>query len=170
LPWFFHRAYGGDWSPIVEEMLSEARDVEQDLSFGLFFSITCSEDVPFVNEKDIAPATRDTFLGDYRVRQQQAACSVWPRAQLPEGYHDPVRSNIPTLFVTGDLDGGTPLWFTDRVAQGFSNHATIVVDGQGHTEWNSCVAGKYEQLVRSGSVRGLDSPGCPAIPLPPFKT
>ena|SRR5579863_10308581 len=170
LPWFLHRAYGGDWSPIVDNMLSDARDVEQDLSFGLFFSITCSEDMASVDEHDIAAATRDTFLGDYRLRQQQAACSAWPRAHLPEDYRQPVRSSSPTLFVTGDLDGGTPLWFTVRVAQGFSNHVTVVARGQGHTEWNECIARKYEQLVRSGSVKGLNSPSCPPIPRPPFKT
>jgi pimeloyl-ACP methyl ester carboxylesterase len=151
-------------------MLSDARDADQDLAFGLFFAITCSEDLPFVNEKEIAAATRDTFLGDYRLRQQQTACSLWPRAELPEDYHRPITSGSPTLFVTGDLDGGTPLGFTDRVAQGFANHVTIVVRGQGHTEWNDCVASKYEQLVRRGSVQGLDSPACPPIPLPPFKT
>jgi TAP-like protein len=75
--------------------------------------------------------------------------------RLPKGYHQPVSSSTPTLFVTGDLDGGTPLWFTDRVAKGFSNQVTIVAHGQGHTEWNECVARKYAQLVRSGSVRGL---------------
>jgi pimeloyl-ACP methyl ester carboxylesterase len=169
LPWLLHRAYAGDWSPIINNMLSDARDADQDLSFGLFFSITCSEDVPFVNEKDVA-AVSDTFLGDYRLRQQQAACSLWPRAKLPQDYRQPVISSSPTLFITGDLDGGTPLWFTERVAQGFSNHVTIVVHGQGHTEWSECVARKYEQLVRSGSVRGLNSPTCPPIPLPPFKT
>jgi pimeloyl-ACP methyl ester carboxylesterase len=170
LPWFLHRAYAGDWSPILDNMLSDAHEAEQDLSFGLFFSITCSEDVPFVNEEDVAAATRDTFLGDYRLRQQQAACRLWPIATLPNSYRQPVRSSSPTLFVTGDLDGGTPLWFTDRVARGFSDHVTVVVHGQGHTEWNECVARKYEQLVRSGSIRGLNSPSCPPVPLPPFKT
>jgi pimeloyl-ACP methyl ester carboxylesterase len=170
LPWFLHRAYAGDWSPILDSMLSDARDAGQDLGFGLFFSITCSEDVPFVQEKDVVAATHDTFLGGYRLRQQQTACKLWPRAKLPRGYRQPVKSSAPTLFVTGDLDGGTPLWFTERVAQGFSNHVTVVVHGQGHTEWNACVARKYEQLVRSGSVRGLNSPSCPPIPLPNFKT
>jgi len=165
-----HRAYAGDWSPIVDSMLSGARDAEQDLSFGLFFAITCSEDMPFLSETDVAAATRDTFLGDYRIRQQQAACKLWPRGELPKDYRQPVKSSTPTLFVTGDLDGGTPLWFTERVAKGFRNHVKIVVHGQGHTEWNECVAREYEQLVRSGSVQGLGSPSCPAIPLPPFKT
>jgi hypothetical protein len=86
VPWFLHRAYVGDWSPILDNMLSHARDVEQELGFGLFLSITCSEDLPFVQEKDVVVATHGTFLGDYRLRQQQAACKLWPRAKLPKGY------------------------------------------------------------------------------------
>lgn len=169
LPWTIHRAYTGDWNPIVDGILSDARDLGKDISLGLFFSITCSEDMPFVREQDVTAQTRGTFLGNYRLRQQQAACREWPRSTLPEGYREPIHSDVPTLFVTGDLDGGTPLSFTDRVAQGFSHHATVVAHGQGHTEWNDCIAEKYQQLVRSASVRGLDSRSCPAIPLPPFK-
>ncbi|MGH8140008.1 MAG: alpha/beta hydrolase [Steroidobacteraceae bacterium] len=170
LPWTIHRAFAGDWAPIVDGILSGARELDKDISLGLFFSITCSEDVPFVREQDVAPETQGTFLGDYRLRQQQAACEQWPRSTLPKDYRKPVRSNVPTLFVTGDMDGGTPLSFTNWVAQGFSRHVAVVIHGQGHTEWNDCVARMYQQLVRSASVRGLDSQFCPAIPLPPFKT
>jgi hypothetical protein len=74
------------------------------------------------------------------------------------------------MFVTGDMDGGTPLAFTSRVAQGFSTHVSVVIHGQGHTEWNDCIARMYERLVRSASVVGLDAQSCPAVPLPPFKT
>jgi hypothetical protein len=81
-----------------------------------------------------------------------------------------VRSDAPTLLVTGDLDGGSPLWFTDRVAPGFTHHVTVVVSGQGHTEWNDCVARLFERLVRSGTVKGLDGQSCPAVAVPPFTT
>jgi hypothetical protein len=96
------------------------------LSLGLFFSITCNEDVAFVQEKDIGPATARTFLGDYRMRQQQAACEPWPRAALPKEYRAPVQSPVPTLFVSGDADGGTPLWYKEHVAPGFSHRAELV--------------------------------------------
>jgi pimeloyl-ACP methyl ester carboxylesterase len=170
LPWIIHRAFEGDWKPLVDGIVSGARGLKDDLSIGLFFSITCNEDMPFVREADVAAAVRGTYLGDYRLRQQQAACRLWPRAVLPEGYRSPVHSSVPTLFVTGDQDGGTPLWFTPHVAKNFSRRAIVVVRGQGHTEWNGCVAGKYEDLVRRGSVAGLQTTACPAIPLPPFKT
>jgi pimeloyl-ACP methyl ester carboxylesterase len=168
LPWLIHRAYEGDWSPVADALLADAKATDAALSLGLLFSITCNEDVPFVQEKDIAPATAGTFLGDYRVRQQQAACEPWPRVSLPKEYRAPVQSPVPTLFVSGDADGGTPLWYKDHVAPGFSHRVELVAKGQGHTEWSDCISHLYQRLVRTGAVRGLD-PSCDAAPRPPFK-
>jgi pimeloyl-ACP methyl ester carboxylesterase len=169
LPWIIHRAYVGDWTPIVEGILSDAREGDSDLSFGLFFSITCNEDVAFVPEEAVMPETQGTFLGDYRLRQQQAACRQWPKASLPKDYRTPVRSSVPTLFASGDTDGGTPLWFMEHVAQGFSDRVQVVLRGQGHTEWNDCVGQLYEQFVRSGEARGFGTAACQPLPRPPFK-
>ena len=169
LPWTIHRAYLGDWSPVVEGILSGAQERDSAASFGLFFSITCNDDIAFLREADVAPDTEGTFLGDYRVRQQQAACRDWPKVSVPAGDRTPVRTSVPTLFVSGDSDPATPLWFTARVAAGFSNQAEIVVGGQGHTEWSDCVSRNYERLVRSGAVESLES-SCEPVPRPPFKT
>jgi len=170
LPWMIHRAHLGDWSPIAAGILEDARAADSGLSFGLLFSITCSEDVPFIREDDISAATRGTFLGDYRVRQQQAACKHWPKVSLPVGYRAPVHSSVPTVFGSGDSDGATPLSYMERVAPGFSHRLEVVLRGQGHTEWNDCVARIYQSLVDTGSVRGPVRSSCPEVPRPAFKT
>ena len=121
------------------------RDTNAEL-LSLFLSITCAEDVAFVREQDVAAATQATFLGDYRLRQQQAACREWPSATLPKDYREPVHSEVPTLFVSGDADGATPLWYAEHVAAGFPNHVRLVARGQGHTEWSECIAQLYERL------------------------
>lgn len=168
LPWMIHRAYAGDWNPLVKDLLSDARETDPAFSFGLFFSITCSEDVAFIREQDVARETQGTFLGDYRVRQQQAACKEWPTRTLPNDYRAPVKSAVPTLFVSGDADGGTPVWYADHVAAGFSNRIQVIVKGQGHTEWSDCLARLHQQLVRGGAVSGLAS-SCAEVPRPSFK-
>jgi hypothetical protein len=111
----------GNWSPIVEGILTNARGLDTALSIGVFFSITCSEDIAFVREEDVSAQTKGTFLGDYRVRQQQAARKQWLKASIPASYRSPVRSSVPALFVSGDRDGGTPLSMTDHAAKGFLN-------------------------------------------------
>jgi hypothetical protein len=47
---------------------------------GFFLSVTCSEDVTFIKEAEIPAAVAGTFLGYFRIRQQQAACEGCPVA------------------------------------------------------------------------------------------
>jgi hypothetical protein len=76
---------------------------------------------------------------------------------------------VPTLFVSGDMDGASPLWMTEHAAPGFSNRLEVVLGGKGHTEVSDCIAGLYERFVRTGDTRGLDSSSCTAVPRPQFK-
>ncbi len=170
LPWLIHRAHSGDWTPIVEGILAQVEGLDSAFGFGLFFSITCADDMAFASERAIADSSESTALGDYRVRQQQAACEHWPTASMPPAYREPVRSAAPAMFASGDLDGASPLWFMERVAPGFSNRVEIVQRGQGHTEWNDCLGRHYERFVESGSVRGIDPTSCKPVPRPPFRT
>jgi hypothetical protein len=154
----------------VEGILSNSRDVDSDLSLGLLFAITCNEDVPFLDEKDILFQTQGTFLGDYRVRQQQAACKPWPKSSLPGDYRKPVHSSVPTMFVSGDTDGGTPLWFMQHVAPGFAEPMEVVARGQGHTEWSDCIAKLYQRFINAGSTHELIGASCAPLSRPLFKT
>jgi len=168
LPAYFHEAASGDLSRLSDAVLESTRSRDSALAFGLLFSITCSDDIPFIGEDEVGPATAGTFLGDYRVREQRAACRLWPRAAVPADLRAPVHSSVPTLFVSGDSDPATPLWFNTRVAPNFTNRAEVVVAGHGHTEWSPCISDLYTKLVRSGSVEEIRGTTCPAVPRPPF--
>jgi pimeloyl-ACP methyl ester carboxylesterase len=169
LPWLIHQAYSGNWTPIAEGILSGTQAADGELSWGLFFAITCNEDVPFLDEKEILAKTQGTFLGDYRVRQQRAACKWWPKTSLPIGYRSPVRSSVPTMFVSGDSDGGTPLWFMEHAATGFTERIEIVAHGQGHTEWSDCIAQHYKRFLISGSAGESRGASCEPVARPRFK-
>ena len=170
VPWLIHRAHAGDWSPMVEGILQQAQSIDAAYGLGLYFSITCAEDMAFAREDEITSTSKGTALGEYRVRQQKNACDRWPKATLPSGYREPVRSAVPAMFSIGDLDAASPLWFQERVAAGFSNRVEFVARGQGHTEWNDCLGQHYEHFVKSGSIRGIDPTSCKPMPRPPFRT
>lgn len=170
LPWLIDRASKGDWAPIVKGILEDARDADNDLSLGLLLSITCSDDVPFVRPDEVAAATRNTFLGDWRLRQQQAACELWPHSVAAASDRGPLQTKIPTMFVSGNSDGGTPLWFTEHAAPAFQNRIEVIMNNRGHTEWASCVETLYQRFLNQDSVRGLDASACSHLSRPPFKT
>jgi pimeloyl-ACP methyl ester carboxylesterase len=170
LPWLIDRASKGDWAPIVQGILEDARDADNDLSFGLLLSITCSDDLPFVRPEEVEAATRNTFLGDWRLRQQQAACIAWPHSVAPASYRDPIHTQIPTMFVSGDTDGGTPLWFTEHAAPGFQKRIEVIMSNRGHTEWAPCIEMLYRHFLNQGSIQGLDASACSHLSRPPFMT
>jgi pimeloyl-ACP methyl ester carboxylesterase len=173
LPWLIHQAHGGNYAPIVDGLLEGARNrdsIGTAFSFGLFFSITCNDDIPFIDEAEVRRTSRGTTLGDYRVRQQQAACELWPRGKIPAGYRNPVLSEVPVMFVSGDSDPATPLQLTEHVAPNFPNRIEIILQGRGHTEWTGCVATLYEKFIRAGGKSGLAKDECSTPTRPPFRT
>ena len=170
LPWLIHQANKGDYSLIVKGILDEQRDADNDLSLGLLLSITCTDDVPFVREEEVAAATRNTFLGDWRLRQQQTACKGWPHFVAPATYREPIHTQVPTMFVSGDSDGGTPLWFTEHAVPGFQNRVEVVMSNRGHTEWAPCIETLYQRFLNQGSVQELDASACSHLSRPAFKT
>lgn len=60
------------------------------------------------------------------------------------------------MFVSGDADGGTPLWYKEHVAGGFAERVEMVARGQGHTEWSECIAEWYRRFIGSGSTSQAD--------------
>jgi len=169
IPWLIHRAYRDDWLPIASDILAGAREVDSALSLGLLFAITCNEDLAFVRERDIQRESAGTALGDYRIRQQLTACRYWPKVALPAGYRKPPRSVVPAMFVSGDADVATPLWFTQRAAPGFVNRHEVIHAGRGHTEWSDCTRQRYQQFLTAGGVHGVEKSVCEAGPAPRFK-
>jgi hypothetical protein len=49
-----------------------------------------------------------TFLGDFRVRKQKAACQAWAPAKLGPDFLAPTVSDVPTLVVSGERDPAAP--------------------------------------------------------------
>ena len=86
------------------------------IAMGAYLTITCSEGAATIRDEDIVRETAGTFLGDYRTRRHVRACEEWPTGSVPAAYWEPVRSNVPVLMLSGDIDGATPAHFGAAVA------------------------------------------------------
>lgn len=141
------------------------------LAAGFFLSVSCTEDVPFL-PKDWQPLTRDTFGGDYRLREQANACAAWPRGVVPTGHRQPVRSSIPTLVISGEFDPVTPPSGGEEVLRTLSRARHVVVRNNGHPMGSAgaCIGGMIAQLIESGSVSGVQTACADKVPAVPFAT
>jgi len=68
-----------------------------------------------------------------------AAKNAWVQNELSFDPTAPLLTNIPTLFITGDLDCRTPVEQVEETKKGFENALHIIVENAGHEQamWNA---------------------------------
>ncbi|HYP54215.1 MAG TPA: alpha/beta fold hydrolase, partial [Pyrinomonadaceae bacterium] len=161
LPLVLHTAARGDFGPLAESAMFYRRVIVATGSIGMYLSVTCAEDVPWIRAGEGERNAANTFLGDYRLREQRAACELWPRARIPRDYHEPVRSGVPALILTGRFDPVTPPLYGDALAKNLPNSLHVVVPSGGHgfggLEGLDCINNLTADFVNRGTAKGLDT-------------
>ncbi|MES1225409.1 MAG: alpha/beta fold hydrolase [Bacteroidota bacterium] len=132
IPYIVHQAYLGNLNPFIS-LYPKGVDTSTFISEGLYLCITCSEDVPFMNAKEIEVNTKKTFMGTYRIDQQKNACKQWVQGKIPKDFLSVVNSPIPTLILSGEFDPITPPSMAKEIASHLSNSTIIVMPQMSHT-------------------------------------
>lgn len=161
VPLVLHQAAQGNFVPLAESALRYRRRIVVTGSNGLYLSITCAEDLPWIKPSEGERLSANTFLGDYRLRQQREACALWPRATIPKDYSEPTKSDAPVLILTGELDPVTPPAHGDAVAKNLPNSVHVVVPhgahGLGGLQGSDCILRLMATFVEKGTTKGLDT-------------
>ncbi|MBC8072262.1 MAG: alpha/beta fold hydrolase, partial [Deltaproteobacteria bacterium] len=167
LPLSLQRAGYGDMDSLIAQALVLGDAMGDSMSTGMFLSIVCAEDVPFIDEAMLTERSADTTAGTKLVELFRESCSVWPRAELPAGYREPVQLDTPTLVLSGALDPVTPPRWGEHVLNGLSAGRHVIVPGAGH---GTLTQGCVPELIQS-FLDGADAleVGCvDAVQRPPF--
>ena len=103
-------------------------------SDAIYFSVECHD-----NSSQI---TREQFMAQValfpRVRRfvenqwDYNICQIWQVGRENPEFHQPIRSNIPTLLLAGEYDPVTPTRWAKKAAEGFSQGYLFVFPGIGH--------------------------------------
>ncbi|HSK62924.1 MAG TPA: alpha/beta fold hydrolase [Pyrinomonadaceae bacterium] len=161
IPLVLHRAAEGNYGPLANAAFRYRMFLVATGSNGMYLSVTCAEDLPFVTAAEAEKLGANTFLGDYRYRDQSAACELWPRGTNDAKYADPVRSDKPVLIVTGEWDPVTPPSHGDAVAKTLSNSLHVVVPDGAHgldgLENIQCLNQIITQFISRGAAKDLDT-------------
>ena len=168
VPLVVHKAYQGDFVPF--EAISIAYNPGSILSRGMYFTVSCSEGVPFISEPEIVNESQGTFLGETRVRAHVEACRLWPRGNVSRHFIDPVKSALPVLMFSGELDGSTPPWFAKRAVEYLPNARQITARYYGHQLDSQCLWAVMRDFIQNASARGIDTSCSEKIRRPPFAT
>jgi pimeloyl-ACP methyl ester carboxylesterase len=133
LPTLVHRASEGALAPLAAQTIMTARQVADQLAAGMQNSVVCSEDVPFFAAANIdRAAISRTYQGVDQLDGLIEICRLWPRAPVDADLHSPLRSDIPTLLLSGEADPVTPPASAERAARGLTRHRHLILSGEGH--------------------------------------
>jgi pimeloyl-ACP methyl ester carboxylesterase len=175
LPCVIHAAAQGDFTPFLKMTIhDDASEPSSDpaIADGMYLSVTCAEDVPFINLREAGRISRETFFGDYRIRQQRRACRLWRRGEVPAGYAGPVASNAPVLILDGYLDPVTPPAWGEQVASHLPNSKYVLIRHHAHVPVGltniECLDKVTLDFLQRASVADLDTSCLNTMMPPPF--
>ena len=168
VPLYIHQAFLGNFRSITEMAVRLERGSQLGISLGLLLCVVCSGDAVRIRPEDIPRETKGSYRGDVRVRTQMAVCDIWPKAELPDNYGDPVAVDIPVLLFSGTMDPVTPPRWGEEAACHLPNSLHVVVPGA-HGVYGSCTTGIMQEFLSRGSAKGIDTSCVQSMTLPPFR-
>lgn len=167
LPLILDEAAHGRYAPLMSLAELANRQIGGQMNRAMQWSVICAEDA---DRYRADAAADDTVLGSEVAGMFFAACPVWPTGTRPAGFTDPLRSDVPALLLSGELDPVTPPRYAERVLKGLPNGRHLVAPGQGHNVMMAgCMPKLLGQFLEGGDARALDA-GCvdTLAPVPAF--
>jgi pimeloyl-ACP methyl ester carboxylesterase len=167
LPVVIDEADRGRYAPLMALSQMMTREVGGQMSRSMQWSVICAEDADRYRPD---PADADTVLGPDVATAFFAACSRWPHGARPANFNAPLKSNVPALLLSGEIDPVTPPSYGEQVLKGLPNGRHLVLRGQGHNVSGvGCLPKLVGQFLESTDARKLDAKCLDAIGyVPPF--
>ena len=169
MPLMIHQMSQGDYSQFAYYAYQVQRGVDLGLARGMQLSVFCAENVPFIKESEIEPATAGTFYGGNRARLYLKACEQWPRGDMPAKFREPIKSDMPVLMLSGELDPVTPPDVATPLLRWLPNGRQIIMHNATHNTYE-CQEKLARDFIELGTAKGLDASCVEGIKRLPFLT
>ena len=145
----FESFYATELIPLLPKLILDVRDGDYDtynlvqgsllanaefLSWGMYYSVQCAEEVPFSNRSEARTASDEyPELKEFvEILSIYDVCDHWQSGEVDPIENEPVSSDIPTLILAGELDPITPSKWGRQAAETLSNSDFIEFPGMGH--------------------------------------
>jgi len=172
IPMIVHHAANGDFAPFLQQAV--APSIPDFVADGMYLSVTCAEDVPFIDQDEATKLTAGNPFGNYRVFQQTRACGMWPRGEIPADFLESVHSDVPVLIFSGNMDPVTPPKYGEQIARHLPNSRHLVIPEAGHGVDGltdpDCFDRIAIEFLDKGDAKNLDVSCVERMAPPPFAT
>jgi pimeloyl-ACP methyl ester carboxylesterase len=133
LPEQYYRMAQGDFSYVARQWVGYMEFMTRRAS-AMSCMMDCSSGISPARKRQVAAEAKRTLLGDVMDFPFMGVCTAWGNPDLGESFRAPVRSTVPTLFISGTLDVRTPPSNAEGVRRGFTNSVHLIIDGAVHSD------------------------------------
>ncbi len=145
---------------VVEQYLSQQRSTEQFFSDGMFYAITCHEEISYSDPNEVIDppdpfGLRDKFdLASNAGSNAFPTCEAFANGRAAPVANEPVVSDIPTLLLAGEFDPVTPVSWAEEAAEDLANSFLVVSPSASHgVTGSACVTGIVADFLDDPSTR-----------------
>ena len=123
---------------VIEQFLSQQRSLEPFFTDGMFYAMSCHEEVSFSDPATVVDppdpfGLRDVFdLASNTGSNAFQTCAAFPNGKAADAANQPVVSDTPTLLLAGSFDPVTPVAWAEDAAEDLSNGYVVVADNASH--------------------------------------
>jgi pimeloyl-ACP methyl ester carboxylesterase len=121
----------GDFSFLAQVSFSARRD---SIGSAMSFVMDCASGVSRERWAQIKREETSRMVGSLIDFPFPEICEAWGNPDLGSTFRSPVSSKLPVLFISGTLDGRTPISNADEVRRRFPNSVHLIVEQAGHVD------------------------------------
>ena len=121
----------GDFSFLAQVSLSARRD---SIGSAMSFVMDCASGVSRKRWAQIKLEEKTRMVGSLIDFPFPEICEAWGRPDLGSTFRSPLESKLPVLFISGTLDGRTPVSNAEEIRKGFPNSVHLIVEQAGHVD------------------------------------
>ena len=163
-PRLYLAASQGDYSEVAQFWLGFSRTP---LGPAMAFVMDCASGGTKPRMRRIKREAPATLLGNYPNIIFPDVCDAWGVADLGDSFRKPARSNVPVLFISGTLDGRTPVSNGELEKKYFRNGHHLILDGAWHSDPLFLASPKIKDVMLE-FMKG-QTPSATSIKLDPVK-
>jgi len=130
-PALYYAASKGDYSQIGQFWLQFTR---QSLGNPMSIAMDCASGQTAARRARIAEEAKTSLVSNFADQMFPDICEVWNVPDLGDAFRAPIKSDVPALFISGTLDGRTPISNAEEYAAGFSRAHHLILDGAVHSD------------------------------------
>jgi pimeloyl-ACP methyl ester carboxylesterase len=163
-PLWFYTMDKGDYSILKRFVERRYNQFSAALSM-MTLAMDISSGASKARRRQIQKEAKTALLGDIVNFPLSEMGDVLGNPDLGDAYRSPIKTAVPTLFISGVLDNNTQPFQADEVRKTFKNSTHIVVDNAGHESMlvNDQVQQTMVQFLKGDDVTKVK------IALPPLK-